>query len=100
MLIHWSYKSLPELSALSDAERKAVWKKATRQAREQWQTLLAVTIVSVSMLYVGDWLGSRFGEYFLGLVIAGAIATVICERIIFRTARSYLKETIGRSDKA
>jgi uncharacterized membrane protein YccC len=51
------------------------------------------------MLYVGDWLGSRFGNYFVGVVIAGVIATVICERIMFRTARSYLKETIERSDK-
>jgi hypothetical protein len=100
MPIHWSYKSLPELAALSDAERKDVWKKAIWQAYEQWQTLLASAIVFAPMVFLGSWLGSRFGHDFIGMIAGGALASAIVERIVFRIARSYLKEIVARTDKS
>ena len=100
MPIHWSYKSLPELSALSDAERKEVWHKAVGQVYGRWQPLLASTIMSSSVVLVGGWLGSTFGNYFVGLVIGVGIAGAIAERIVFRIARSHLRKTIVRADKS
>jgi hypothetical protein len=99
MPIHWSYKSLPEISGLSDAERKDVWKKATDQAYGQWQTLLAMLIVCVPIPFVADPLGSMFGSYFLGLVVAAGIACVASERIVFQITRSHLRKIIARTDK-
>jgi hypothetical protein len=100
MPIHWSYKSLPELSALSDAERKEVWQKAVGQAYGRWQTLLASMIMSSSVVLVGGWLGSTLGNYFVGLVIGTGIACAINVRIVFRTARSCLRKIIVRADKS
>ena len=97
MPIHWSYKSLPELSALPDAERKAVWKKAVWQAFEQWQTLLANAIVFILMALVGNWLGSTFGNTFIGMAIGTGLACAITERIVFQIARSHLKKIIAHA---
>ena len=99
MPIHWSYKSLPELSALSDAERKEVWQKAVGQAYGRWQTLLASIIVSCSGVLVGGWLGSMSGNYYVGLVIGAAIAVAIMVRVVFRIARSHLTRIIARTDE-
>jgi hypothetical protein len=100
MPIHWSYKSLPELSALSDAERKDVWKKAIWQAYEQWQTLLGSAIVFILMVPVGHWLGSMFGYDFIGMMGGVVLASAIVDRIVFRIARSCLRKTIVRADKS
>jgi hypothetical protein len=77
MPIHWSYKSLPELAALSDAERKDVWKKANWQAYEQWQTWLATAIVFALMVFLGRWLGSTFGHDFIGMIAGGVLASAM-----------------------
>jgi hypothetical protein len=97
MPIHWSYKSLPELSALSDAERKDVWKKAIWQAYAQWQTLLASAIVFALTVFLGSWLGSTFGHDFIGMIAGAAIASAIVDRIVFRIARSQLTRIIART---
>ena len=99
MPIHWSYKSLPELSGLSEAERKDVWKKATDQTYGQWQTLLAMVIVSVPILFIADPLGSMFGSYFVGLVVAVGVGCILSERIVFQISRSHLRKIIARTDK-
>lgn len=52
MPIHWSYKSLPELSALPAAERKDVWKKAVGHAYEHWQTWLVLPLALILMILV------------------------------------------------
>lgn len=98
MPIHWSYKSLPELSGLSDAERKDAWKKATGQAYGQWQTLLAMVVVSVPIPFVAAPLGSIFGSYFVGLAVALGVGCVLSERIVFHIARSHLRKIIARTD--
>jgi uncharacterized membrane protein YccC len=99
MPIHWSHKGLPELSALSDVERKDVWKKAIGQAYERWQTWLASAIVFILVMPAGGWLGSRFENTFIGMMIGGVLASAITERIVFQTARSHLKKTIARTDE-
>ena len=99
MPIHWSYNSLPELSASSDAERKDVWKKATDQTYGQWQTLMAMVIVTVPIPFVADALGSIFGGYFVGLVVAAGIGCVVSERMVFQITRSHLRKIIERTDK-
>jgi hypothetical protein len=99
MPIHWSYKSLPELSALSAAERKDVWKKAVGRAYGRWQTWLVLPLAFIPMTLVGSWLGSTFGHDFIGMMIGVVIASEINVRIVFRIARSYLKKTIERADK-
>jgi uncharacterized membrane protein YedE/YeeE len=100
MPIHWSYKSLPELSALSDAERKEVWEKAVGQAYGRWQTLVAMWIIASSAVLVGGWLGSTFGHYFVGLAIGVGIGSAITVRVVFRIARSCLRTTVVRADKS
>jgi hypothetical protein len=99
MPIHWSYKSLPELSGLTDAERKDVWKKATDQAYGQRQTFVAMVIVAVLMPLVADPLGSMLGSYFAGLLVAVGIGCVLSERIVFRITRSHLRKIIARTDQ-
>ena len=99
MPIHWSYKSLPELSALPAAERKDVWKKATDQAYGRWQNFLALLAVSVAIPFVADPLGSMLGSYLVGLGIALGVACVVSERIMFRSTRSHLRKIIARTDK-
>jgi len=99
MPIHWSYKNLPELAALSDAERRDVWKKAIWQAYEQWQTLLASAIVFALMVFLGSWLGSMFGNDFIGMMAGIVPACAIVDRIVFRIARSRLKGIIARTDE-
>ena len=99
MPIHWSYKSLPELSGLTDAERKDVWKKATDQAYRQWQTFLTLLAVSVAIPFVADPLGSLLGSYLVGLGIALGVACVVSERIMFRITRSHLRKIIARTDQ-
>jgi hypothetical protein len=99
MPIHWSYRSLPELAALSDAKRKDVWKKAIRQAYEQWQTLLASVIVFALMVFLGRWLGSMFGNGFIGMIAGTVPASAIVDRIVFRIARSHLKRIIACTDE-
>ena len=99
MPIHWSYKSLPELAALSDAERKDVWKKANWQAYEHWQTWLATAIVFALMVFLGRWLGSTFGHDFIGMIAGVVLASAIVDRIMFRIARSHLKRIIARTDE-
>jgi hypothetical protein len=99
MPIHWSYKSLPELSALPAAERKDAWKKANWQAYEHWQTWLVLLIAYILVAPVISWLGSKFGHDLIGTMTGILIASAINERILFRIARSYLKKTITRADK-
>src|SRR5215471_10754239 len=95
MPLHWSYKSLPELSALRDAERTDAWKKATREAYGQRQSFLAMVIVPFVMAMGGSWLGSMFGSSFLGLLIGIWLGAAIAYRIVFRIARSCLKKTLA-----
>ena len=99
MPIHWSYKSLPELSGLSDTERKDLWKKATDQAYGQWQTLLAMVVVAIPIPFVADPLGSMFRSYVVGLVVAVGVGCVLSERIVFQIARSHLRKIIARTDE-
>ena len=99
MPIHWSYKSLPELTDLADAERKNVWKKANRQAYEHWQTWLASAIVFALMVLLGHWLGSMFGHDFIGTIVGVALASAIVDRIVFRIARSHLERIITQTDE-
>lgn len=99
MPIHWSYKSLPELSALSAAERKEVWKKAYSQAYEHWQTWLMLPIAFILVAPVISWLGSMLGHDLIGTMTGILLATAINERILFRVARSCLTKTIARADK-
>ena len=96
MPIHWSYKTLPELSALPATERKDVWKKAYSQAFEHWQTWLVLAVAYSLVAPVIAWLGSRFGYDLIGTMIGILIASAINERIVFRIARSFLKKTITR----
>ena len=99
MPIHWSYKSLPELSALPAAEHKDVWKKAIWQAYEHWQTWLASAIVFILMWFVGLCLGSTFGHDFIGMMAGLVLASAIVGRIVFRIARAPLKRIIARTDE-
>jgi hypothetical protein len=99
MPIHWSYRSLPELSALPAVERKDVWKKAIWQAYEHWQTWLVFPIAFILVAPVISWLGSMLGHGLIGAMTGILIASAISERIVFRIARSYLKKTITRADK-
>jgi hypothetical protein len=77
MPIYWSYKRLPELSALPDAERKDVWRKPVQRAYERWESWLVLPIAFIVMYPIGSWLGSTIGNDFVGfmipLVVAGAI---------------------------
>jgi hypothetical protein len=98
MAIHWSYKSLPELSALSDGERKEAWKKAVWRAYERWQLWLATAIVWLLVVIVCFWIGSTVGHEFVGLVVASGLSSAITDRIIFRVARSHLKATVAHAD--
>ncbi len=99
MPIYWSYKRLPELSALSDAERKDLWKQAVGQAYERWQTWLVSPILIGPTMFVGQWLGSAFGHDRIGLLIGLVLATPIAAQIMFRIARSHLKRIIARTDE-
>jgi hypothetical protein len=95
----WSYKSLPELSALPAAERKDVWKKAVGHAYEQWQTFLVYPSAFILVMPVSYWLGLTFGHDFIGIMTGIMIAGAINERIVFRIARPHLKKIIARDDK-
>jgi hypothetical protein len=89
MPIHLSYKSLPELSALSGAERKRIWRAAVSKAFEHWQ-VQAGFLLTIPLMLAGYWLGSMIGHEYIGALIGGVIASGISERIVFRAARSHL----------
>jgi len=99
MPIYWSYKSLPELSALPAAEHKEVWKKAVWHVYGYWQTWLVLPLALVPIMLIGSWLGSMVGHDVIGTVIGAAIGGAIYERIVLEMARSYLKKTVARADK-
>jgi predicted lysophospholipase L1 biosynthesis ABC-type transport system permease subunit len=99
MPIHWSYKSLPELSTLPAAERKEVWKRAVWRAAERWQTWLVFPIAFILVVPVTCWLGLMFGDYLLGIAAGGIIASAIYGRVVFHIARWQLKTIISRPDE-
>lgn len=89
MRIHWSYKSLPELSALSDAERRAAWRRAVWKAYDHWQTWVSLLLTGPWIL-IGRWIGSSVGHQEIEMLIRCAISAAINNRVIFRFARPYL----------
>jgi hypothetical protein len=99
MPIHWSYKSLPELSALPAAERKDVWKRAVWQAYAHWQTWLVFPIAFILVVPVTYWAGLMLGYDSIGIVIGGTIASAIYGRVLFHIARSCLETIIARTDE-
>ena len=68
MRFYWSYKSLPELSALPEAERRAVWRRAVRQTNERWQTW-AVYVLLIPVIPAGRWTGSLVGHEEIGTAV-------------------------------
>jgi hypothetical protein len=92
MPIYWTYKNLPELSALSDAERKVVWRRAVRQAFESWQTWASAALI-IPLVFIGAWIGASIGHESIGMAIGAGLSGGITERVVFRIARSCLKTT-------
>lgn len=99
MPIYWSYKRLPELSALPDAERKEVWRKAVQRAYERWESWLVMPIVFILLYPIGSWLGSTIGNDFVGFMTPILVAGAISVQVVFRIARSNLKAIMERTDK-
>ena len=100
---HWSYKSLPELAGLSDAERRRVWDRAGRRAFRLPLVWLAVlgqaAVVLVGSQAVAPMIRSGVPVWVTVLVVAavGAGATLVLVQVALHAARPYLlRELPGR----
>jgi hypothetical protein len=98
MRFYWSYKSLPELSALPEAERWAAWRRAHRQAYEHWQTW-AGNLTLIPLVWGGWWLGSLVGHEEIGGIIGALISCAISTQVVFRMARSHLTQDGSSADR-
>ena len=47
MPIYWSYKSIPELAALSDVERNDIWHTASSRAHRRWETWASSVVIAL-----------------------------------------------------
>ena len=100
---HWSYKSLPELAGLPDAERRQVWERAGRRAFRRPVVWLAVlgqaAVVLVGSLAVAPMIRSGVPIWVSALAASaiGAGATLALVQVALHAARQYLfRELLGR----
>jgi hypothetical protein len=98
MRFYWSYKSLPGLSALPVAERRAAWRRAVWQANERWQTW-AVYLLFIPLVFAGRRIGSLVGHEEIGTAVGVLISTTISWQVVFRTARSCLTPNSSGADR-
>ncbi|MEO2019970.1 MAG: hypothetical protein ABGZ53_37020 [Fuerstiella sp.] len=102
--IFWSYRSIPELSGLSRADQKAVWKACHRKAYGHWQCWLGVGIVTaiacgtvfIAMIFLMGWLdpgqSMLFVIGYLALQVAGVVFfTLGITHVQIRYTRPYLQ---------
>jgi hypothetical protein len=86
---YWSYKNLPELSALPVDERRVAWRRAVWRAWERWQTWAAY-LLFVPLVLGSWWIGLLVGHEEIGGIVGLLIAVTISQQVVFRIARSYL----------
>ncbi len=98
MRFYWSYKSLPELSALPVAERRAAWWRAVWQAKERWQTWAAY-LLFIPLVFAGRWIGSLVGHEEIGAAVGVLISVTISGQVVFRMARSCLTPNSSGADR-
>ena len=98
MRFYWSYKNLPELSALPVAERRAVWRRAVWQANERWQTWVAY-LLFIPLVFAGHRIGLLVGHEEIGATIAILISVTISGQVVFRIARSCLTPNGSDADR-
>ena len=97
MRFYWSYKNLPELSALQAAEQRAAWRRAHWQAHESWQPWV-VYLLCFSFPLVGWWIGALIGHEEIGTAIGFVIAAMVSGQIVFRMVRSCLTPNGSATD--
>jgi hypothetical protein len=98
MQFYWSYGSLPELSALPVAERRAAWRRAVWQANERWQTWVGY-LLFIPLVFAGRWIGSLIGHEEIGATVGLLISITISKQVVFRMARSCLTPNSSGADR-
>ncbi len=98
MRLWWSYKSVPELSAFPENERKQVWAAANWQAYERWQSWASLIAVPLCV-----WGGSEFdsllGYQNIWSIVGAGFGGLIHGCVVFWVARSCLINTIKHGNK-
>jgi hypothetical protein len=98
MPIHWSYKSIPELAPLSDAERDDIWHTASSRARRRWETWASAIVIAL-FAAGGAKLGLSFDHLYAGTIAGAALGGLVHERIVFQITRSCLGDDYPRQRK-
>jgi hypothetical protein len=98
MRFYWSYKNLPELSALTVAERCAAWRRTVWQANERWQAWVAY-LLFIPLVFAGHRLGLLVGHEEIGATVGILISVTISRQVVFRIARSCLTPNSSDVDR-
>jgi 4-amino-4-deoxy-L-arabinose transferase-like glycosyltransferase len=98
MKIYWSAKSIPELSKLSETERKKVWKACYLQSLRLWQTWLGAVACGAAGGFLGYCLSNWIGEYgapktwqMIVAALAGGLAAIIFSQVQIALLRPYIR---------
>ena len=100
---HWSYKSLPELAGLPDADKERVWERGSRRAARRPAVWLAAAaqaaVVLVGSQLVAPMLKAGLPAWLTvaAVAVVGGVAALGLVQTVLHTARPYLlRELPGR----
>jgi hypothetical protein len=90
MQIYWPLKSIPELSELSPAERRRMWRAAYWKTYRHWQTWVSLAGIGF-FTAVGGHLGSLIDSQIVGVAIGAGFGGFIFAQVTTEFARPYLR---------
>lgn len=104
MKICWGAISIPEMADLPPAERRRLWKAATKRACRHWQTcmafLFAALVLAVTapipMFVIPD--DAAYEAFLYCVFISGlplGVAACIYQQVLIRMARPYMRTLRG-----
>ena len=95
MRLHWSYSDMPELTELSDTERRHVLGRAWLWAHGRWPAWVGLLGIALSG-GAGSSLGSAIGHERVGEMIGTIVGALIYAQIVVEVARSVVREAVVR----
>ena len=95
MRLHWSYSDMPELTELSDSERRHVVRWAWFWAHRRWPTWVGLVGIAVAGV-AGRALGSAIGHEGAGELLGTIVGALIYVQIVIEVARSVVREAVER----
>jgi hypothetical protein len=95
MRLHWSYSNMPELTELSDSERRHVVGRAWFWAHRRWPPWVGLAGVALAGA-AGRALGSAIGHEAAGEMIGTIVGALIYVQIVVEVARSVVRDAVER----